>query len=90
MTHEPRGKAQSEAWKGEQDECSEEFQSKCKGNIKILDLRHGNAFESSVDVKGQCMENHYRISLLNKIPINLKESLFFQLNSVERCLNSSR
>ena len=90
MTHEPRGKTQSKAWKGEQDEWSEEFQSKCKGNIKILDMRHDNAFESSVYVKGQCMENHYQISLLNKISINLKESLFFQLNSVERCLNSSR
>ena len=77
MTHEPRGKTQSKAWKGAQDERSEEFQSECKGNIKVLDMRHGNAFESSVDVKGQCMENHYRISLLNKIPINLKESLFF-------------
>ena len=66
------------------------FRSECKGNIKVLDLLHCNAFESTVDVKGQCMGNHYRISLLNKIPINLKESLFFQLNSVERCLNSPR
>ena len=57
MTYEPRGKTQSKAWKGKQDEWSEEFRSECKGNIKVLDMRHGNAFESSVDVKGQCMEN---------------------------------
>ena len=33
------------------------FKSDCKGNIKTLDMRHYNAFEGSVDVKGQCMEN---------------------------------
>ena len=41
------------------NEGSEEFQSECKGNIKILDMRHCNAFEITVDVKGQSMENHH-------------------------------
>ena len=58
------------------------FTSDCKGNIKTLDMRHYNTFEGSVDAKGQCVENYYWISLLNKIMINLKESLFFQPNSV--------
>ena len=53
------------------------FSRSARGILKILDMHHGNAFESSVYVKDQCMENHYQISLLNKISINLKESLFF-------------
>ena len=58
--------------------------------INFLDMRHCNALESTVYVKGQCMENHYRISLLNKITINPKESYIFQLSSVERCPSTSR
>ena len=76
MTHEPRGKTQSKAWKGEQGKWSEGFYVGVQGEY-ILDLRYCNAFESTVDLKGQCMENNYRISLLNKITINLKESLIF-------------
>ena len=43
----------------------------------ILNMRHCDAFERMVDEKGQCRESHYRISLLNKITSNLKESPFF-------------
>ena len=82
MIREPRGKTQSED--------SKEFQSERKGNIQILYMRHCNALESTVDMKGKCMENRHWISLLNKITINSKESLFFQLKSVVRCLSTSR
>ena len=51
MIREPRGKTQNED--------SKEFQSERKGNIQILYMRHCNALESTVDVKGKCMENRH-------------------------------
>ena len=59
MTYEPRGKAQSKRRRENRVNGARSFKSDCKGNIKTLDMRHYNAFEGSVEVKGQCMENYY-------------------------------